>query len=537
MHLRLTMALRFMRSRRKGVLTRFISFASTSGIALGVFAAILGFSAMNGFEYELENRVLSIVPSAWLKSSGESFKDPDEILEVLENSKDIVAAAPAFEQNAVLVSKQTFLPINLLGIDPVSEVRVIDLQEFLNVPISSLNAETSHSVSKMDDKLATNGLDADTLATQGLEADTLTANDLNAEKPSANNLGKDEQAAKQEFTNAQMDEKLASLPKQVRESIIQAQLAEQKALAQSQHIPNIILGASIARKLGVEVGETIEVFTLNLETVPNTADSKDLQENISSYEQNALGENRALEYGKLKQVLQAPQKVRVKVIGLMSIGGQLDSILALMDMRTLQKIVGVSGPNTIHIRTSELNRSQEIVYGAISGKIKENAYLSTWLSAYGKLYHDIQMVRQIMFLAMFLVLAVACFNIISNLMMMVGEKRREIAILLTMGSTPREIIATFSLMGLMSGAYGALIGVCLGVPFSMLLTPVTSHFKEWFGFDLLNPDVYFINFIPCRLDWIDLVTIITVSLCMSLGAALYPAYRASHVQPAQELNL
>lgn len=118
-----------MRSRRKGVLTRFISFASTSGIALGVFAAILGFSAMNGFEYELENRVLSIVPSAWLKSSGESFKDPDEILQVLENSTDIIAASPAFEQNAVLVSKQTFLPINLVGIEPESELRVIDLQE------------------------------------------------------------------------------------------------------------------------------------------------------------------------------------------------------------------------------------------------------------------------------------------------------------------------------------------------------------------------------------------------------------------------
>lgn len=525
-----------MRSRRKGVLTRFISFASTSGIALGVFAAILGFSAMNGFEYELENRVLSIVPSAWLKSSGESFKDPDEILQVLENSTDIIAASPAFEQNAVLVSKQTFLPINLVGIEPESELRVIDLQEFLNVPISSLKADFQHNVPDEEDELVVSNLGRQDLNTSKLDREDLATSNLDKDQLVASSLEADEQEVKVDDIKAKMDKKLASLPQQVRESIIQAQIAEQKALAKSRHMPHIILGSAIARKLGVEVGDTIEVFTLNLEANIN-ADSNGMQENITSYGQSADGENRALEYSKLKQVLQAPQKVRVKVVGLMSIGGQLDSIVALMDMQTLQKIVGVSGPNTIHIRTSELNRAQQIVYGAISGRIKENAYLSTWISTYGKLYHDIQMVRQIMFLAMFLVLAVACFNIISNLMMMVGEKRREIAILLTMGSTSREIIATFSLMGLMSGAYGALIGVCLGVPFSMLLTPVTSHFKEWFGFDLLNPDVYFINFIPCRLDWLDLVTIIMVSLCMSLGAALYPAYRASHVQPAQELNL
>lgn len=525
-----------MRSRRKGVLTRFISFASTSGIALGVFAAILGFSAMNGFEYELENRVLSIVPSAWLRSSGESFKDPYEILQVLENSTDVIAASPAFEQNAVLVSKQTFLPINLVGIEPESELRVIDLQEFLNVPISSLKADFQHNVPDEEDELIESNLGRQDLNTSKLDREDPAASNLDKDQLATSNLEADEQEVKVDDLKAKMDKKLASLPQQVRESIIQAQIAEQKALAKSQHMPHIILGSAIARKLGVEVGDTIEVFTLNLEANTN-AYSNGMQKNITSYGQSADGDNRALEYSKLKQVLQAPQKVRVKVVGLMSIGGQLDSIIALMDMQTLQKIVGVSGPNTIHIRTSELNRAQQIVYGAISGRIKENAYLSTWLSTYGKLYHDIQMVRQIMFLAMFLVLAVACFNIISNLMMMVGEKRREIAILLTMGSTPREIITTFSLMGLMSGAYGALIGVCLGVPFSMLLTPVTSHFKEWFGFDLLNPDVYFINFIPCRLDWLDLVTIIMVSLCMSLGAALYPAYRASHVQPAQELNL
>ena len=159
------------------------------------------------------------------------------------------------------------------------------------------------------------------------------------------------------------------------------------------------------------------------------------------------------------------------------------------------------------------------------------------MNSQGKLYHDIQMVRQIMYIAMFLVLAVSCFNIVSNLLLMVGEKRREIAILLTMGMKPREVVKTFSLMGLISGAYGAIIGMVLGIVFSLVLTPFTKSFKDWFGFDLLNEEVYFINFIPCHLSVIDVIFVLACSLLMSFLAALYPAMRASKVKPAQELNL
>ena len=93
--LALKLALRFVRSRRKGALTRFISFASTCGIAIGVFAAIVGFSAMNGFEYELEHRVLSIIPSAQLNSSQPYFNDSDDIERVLREDPHVLATAPA----------------------------------------------------------------------------------------------------------------------------------------------------------------------------------------------------------------------------------------------------------------------------------------------------------------------------------------------------------------------------------------------------------------------------------------------------------
>lgn len=515
MHLRVTMALRFMRSRRKGALTRFISFASTSGIALGVFAAILGFSAMNGFEHELEHRVLSVIPSAQLNSSNEYFKDSAEIQRLLETEPQIVATAPAFEQKSILVAKQTFLPVNLIGIDPQAESKVVNLQNFLDIPLSSLYPleASAKSEKEISGELSTQ-VDA---SYDRENIDSLTKAHQDNVSPSVANVDvshipSPQQQSKQHASSA--------LPDEVQAAILSAKSVEQQLLEQERKLPHIILGVALARKLGVNVGDTLEIFTLNLAS----------QENGDKLVSG-------MEYGQLKQVLQAPKKMRAKIVGLIHIGGQLDSVMALMNLTCMQNMLGVKGPNTIHIRTTDLISTQRIVFSAISGKIRENAYMTTWLSTHGKLYHDIQMVRQIMFLAMFLVLVVACFNIVSNLMMMVSEKRREIAILLTMGMSPREVIATFSLMGVLSGGYGVLIGVILGVPFSLLLTPITSRFKEWFGFDLLNPDVYFINFIPCRLDIIDLITIVTVALFMSLCSALYPAYRASHVKPAQELNL
>nr|WP_281503526.1 FtsX-like permease family protein [Anaerobiospirillum sp. NML120449] len=120
---------------------------------------------------------------------------------------------------------------------------------------------------------------------------------------------------------------------------------------------------------------------------------------------------------------------------------------------------------------------------------------------------------------------------------MVAEKRREIAILLTMGMKPRHIVRTFSIMGMLSGGQGALIGFIPGLLLSLVLTPFTQSFRDWFGFDLLNQDVYFINFIPCQLSVWDAAFVLASSVLMSLAASLYPALRASRVKPAQELNL
>ncbi len=539
--LKLKLALRFVRSRRKGALTRFISFASTCGIAIGVFAAIVGFSAMNGFEYELEHRVLSIIPSAQLNSSGPYFKDPDDLQQVLAQSPGIVATAPAIEQRAIVSAHRAFAPLMISGIKSEQEKGVIAIQRFVSIDLDCLNNEryptlteqcsltSSNARTSLRDNNLGNDLDDANImgyATETDQAKVLAR--LQAQERAA--LGGGDELVLDPSTL----EDIAARRAQSSGSAAYSRAANQfndsehtMSLSEVSVLPRIILGSGVAKKLGVNVGSEINVVTLD------SREGEDAQSAADAAAPNAA----ALSAGSFKRSLKTPQRHKAVVIGIIHIGGQLDSVISLMNYEDLRLIANLQGPNSIHIRTNNQQLTNEIVFAATSGKIKENAYLVTWMNSQGKLYHDIQMIRQIMFISMFLVLAVACFNIVSNLMMLVGEKRREIAILLTMGMKPSQVITTFSVMALISGGYGALIGLVLGVITALSLTPVTQSFKDWFGFELLNEEVYFINFIPCRLELGDVVLVLAISLIMSWLAALYPAFKAARIAPAKELNL
>lgn len=489
-NLGMMLSLRFVRSRRKGALTRFISFASTCGIAVGVFAAIVGFSAMNGFKSELENRVLSVIPSARLTASDSHFKDVEGIESVLKQDKRIQSTAPAAEVRAILSANRAFAPLLITGIDPQAEKEVVEIQRFINVDMNCLKRDEFKSIARhcsVNTPKAATTQDT-TLAKVNRSAETNTqTNDSNTAKVS------------------DVDTKT---------SIAAAgDSASEQVNSAYDKMPRIIIGSNIAKKLGVGAGNVVTMMVMS--NVQQQYD--DLKDFESS--------------------LKAPNRNKALVIGVIHLGGQLDGSLALMELDELVTISKLEGPNAIHIRTSVLKDTNRIIYDATYGKISENAMLSTWINSQGKLYHDIQMVRQIMFIAMFLVLAVACFNIVSNLMMMTSEKRREIAILLTMGMPRSQIVRTFSLMGIITGFYGTLFGLIPGILLSLSLRPITSSWKEWFGFDLLNEDVYFINFIPSELSFIDVLIVALASLLMSWLAAIYPAMRASRVQPAQELNL
>lgn len=410
---------RFFTSKKTALLGRFMSFASTAGIAVGVFALITGLSAMNGFERELKDRVLSVIPAAQITSYHEAFKNPDGLMQkLLQASPDIVAAAPATELEVVFSNGRDFVPALLYGIDPVAQSKVTALERYTSVPLTALTPEN----------------------------------------------------------------------------------------AEGRPLP-VILGAGIASRLKVQPGDTVRLMTVD---------------------------KQAMDKGRTA-TLQSAGSLTLQVAGLMHIGGQLDSSMGFTDLHGLQQALNLPGPNQIQVRTSDLLQAQQMVMQAASASFDEACYVKSWMTTQGKLSRDIEMIRSIMYLAMILVMGVACFNIISTLMMSIGEKSREIAILLTMGARPSLIVRTFCITGLLSGALGTLIGAVTGSAFAAALTPVTANLEKWFGFSLLNEEIYFINFIPSDLQLKDVMLVSGCALAMSFIASLLPALKAARIRPALEL--
>lgn len=418
--LSLKLALRFLKPSSGPVLSGFMSLASTVGIAIGVMALITGLSAMNGFEAELENRVLSVIPQVQVRAFDRQFKDAQGQADALKSaSPEILAAAPAVELNAIVHNRRNFQAVMLLGIDE-SERAVINIERYLSLPFEEL--------AKLSDA---------------------------GEKP-------------------------------------------------------IILGRTLAESLNLKIGDTVHVMYLDHDGKDGgSADLSMTMQGITSYD--------------------------FTLAGTLSIGGQLDSAIAVMSLKDALRIGELTGANAIHLKTSDFLNCLNIVYEA-SSNMTEKASLTSWMSTQGKLYRDIQMVRSVMYLAMIMVMGVACFNIIGTLFMLVNERRAEIAILLTLGQSRSAVLAIFCLVGLFKGAIGTIIGGVLGIALSLNLTAAMSWIESVLGIKFLNENIYFISFIPAQLSWFDVILISMTALVMSGLAALFPALKASRTDPSQILN-
>jgi lipoprotein-releasing system permease protein len=150
-------------------------------------------------------------------------------------------------------------------------------------------------------------------------------------------------------------------------------------------------------------------------------------------------------------------------------------------------------------------------------------------------YQDIQLVRLVMYLVLALVIAVACFNIVSTLVMAVRDKASEIAILMTMGLGRGAIMTIFILQGALNGVMGCTLGGILGVILAYNLSAIAQGLEQLFGFQLLASDIYFIDFLPSELHTQDVVVVLIMGLVMSLLATIYPAWKATKIAPATAL--
>jgi lipoprotein-releasing system permease protein len=163
-------------------------------------------------------------------------------------------------------------------------------------------------------------------------------------------------------------------------------------------------------------------------------------------------------------------------------------------------------------------------------------FMSDWTIKNGNLYQDIQLVRVVVYIALILVIAVACFNIVSTLVMAVNEKQSEIAMLKSMGAKNSLIIAVFMLQGTFNGLIGTIFGVGLGVIMASNLATFAKFVEGLFGIQFLSGDVYFIDFLPSELNWNEVSLTAFIAILLSVLATLYPAIKAAKINPATVLG-
>ena len=405
---------RYQRGKQKNPLVALISKFSAIGIALGVAVLIVGLSAMNGFERELNSRILAVVPHVEITVNPQG-NDPtlnhwQKLAERLKTNKKITALSPFVSFTALVENGNKLKVVQVKGVDKQAEDQVSSLGKFVEG----------------------NGW--------------------------------------QKF-------------------------AEEGGL---------VLGSGIAKALDVKAGDWVSLLI----SQPNGEDQ-----------------------------MAQPNRERVQVTAILRLDGQLDHSYALLALPQAQELMGYREDQItgVELKVDDPFKVQEMDYSMLND-YPQLLYIQNWVAKFGYMYRDIQLIRTVMYIAMVLVIGVACFNIVSTLIMAVKDKQGDIAIMRTLGANNGFIKQIFIWYGLLAGMKGCLIGIVLGVVLALNLTPIIQGIETLLGKKLLSDGIYFVDFLPSELHWFDVVLVLVAALVLSLLASLYPASRAAKLQPAQVLS-
>lgn len=405
---------RYQRGKQKNPLVALIAKFSAIGIALGVAVLIVGLSAMNGFERELNQRILAVVPHIEIFSAPQA-KDPtihhwQNLEKRLQQNPQIKGISPFVSFTALVENGSKLKVVQVKGVEKQAEDKVSSIGNFVQ--------------------------------DQGWDK-----------------FGKE---------------------------------------------GGLVLGAGIAKELDVKVGDWITLL-------------------IS--QQNG------------DEQFAQPTREPVQVTAILRLDGQLDYSYALLPLAQAQtfltyqpdQITGVELKldDPFSVRNLDLSMLNDY---------PQMLYMQNWISKFGYMYRDIQLIRTVMYIAMVLVIGVACFNIVSTLIMAVKDKQGDIAIMRTLGANNAFIKRIFIWYGLQAGMKGCLIGIVLGIILALNLTTFIQGIEWVIGKKLLSGDVYFVDFLPSELHWSDVLMVLIAALALSLMASLYPASRAAKLQPAQVLS-
>ncbi|MBM3388912.1 MAG: lipoprotein-releasing ABC transporter permease subunit [Betaproteobacteria bacterium] len=408
---------RYTRSGRAGRRNGFISFisgVSMLGIALGVAALIIVLSVMNGFQKEVRNRMLGVIPHVELMAAeGQALPDWQAVAQQAARTpgvgEQVQATAPYVVSQVLLARGQEMRGVVLRGVDPVYESGVTEL------------------------------------------------------------------ARRQ--------------PEQV------------QRLVSGQW--QVLLGAEIARQMGVGEGSALTLITPGGQVTPAGV---------------------------------LPRLKTVRVAGLFESGHyEFDSTLVLMHLEDAARLMRVSGPTGVQLRLQD-QQAARAVAAQLQQHLGPDVVVRDWTRTNPSWFDAVQLEKRLMFIILTLIVAVAAFNLVSTLVMTVTDKQADIAILRTLGASPRSIMAIFMVQGATTGVAGTAAGVGLGLLVAFHVDTIVPALEGLLSTKFLPASIYVISRMPSDPQWGDIVPIALVSLVLAFLATLYPSWRASRVQPAQALR-
>ena len=266
---------------------------------------------------------------------------------------------------------------------------------------------------------------------------------------------------------------------------------------------NVVLGGELARNLGVREGDPVTVIAPGGQVTPAGV---------------------------------VPRLKQMTVVGTFDSGHfEYDNGLILLHIQDAERLFRLEGPTGVRLKLKDLHQAREVA-AELAGTMSGGVLVRDWTRQNRTWFAAVQLEKRMMFIILTLIVAVAAFNLVSTLVMTVTDKRADIAILRTLGASPRSIMGIFVVQGATVGVVGTLAGLVLGLAVALNIDVIVPALESALGASFLPKDIYLISRMPSDPQSGDIVPIALISLVLAFVATLYPSWRASRVNPAEALR-
>lgn len=265
----------------------------------------------------------------------------------------------------------------------------------------------------------------------------------------------------------------------------------------------IVIGRILARFINAQVGDYITILTPRVSTTP------------------------------IGPVLMPRQ---FKVVGVFEVGADVDKNLAMIHLDSAQKLFRYrNSVEGLHVKATDIYEAGSIMQ-SVEAALGDRFQVRDWSETQGSLFQAVKMEKILIMLMLMIIVAIAAFNIVSSLVLMVADKRSDIAVLRTLGMTARQVMGIFVVQGSTVGLFGILLGVIFGIAGAFYVGDIVALIEGLFGQKIFDPGVYYISELPSHWLLSDTLIVVSVAIVMSVLATLPPAIRAARIAPAEALR-